>query len=95
MADTTVPRTLEEAFLINCDVVSTCTTLRFTWAGRLLVLLTGRAELVQRVYTEHEVGWTFTRPLEVELRPRWWRRWQDWRHRGPGGEVCLDPERTK
>lgn len=84
------PKTLAEALISNKDMVHTFTVIRFRWTGRLLVLLTGQIEVITRVYTENEVGWAFTRDTEVEPRPRWWRRFQDWRHRGPGGEVCLD-----
>lgn len=83
------PRTLAEARGASQDTVSTMTHVQFRFTGRLLVLLTGRAEILTRVYTEREVGWSFTAPAEVELRPRWWRRFENWRRRGPGGEVSL------
>jgi len=84
------PKTLPEALMSNKDMVHTHTVIHFRWPGRLLLLLTGRVEVITRVYTENEVGWTFTRETEIEQRPHWWRRFQNWRHRGPGGEVCLE-----
>ena len=83
------PQTLAEAMTRHADIVTTISGVRFAWTGRLLVLFTGRAEILTKVYTEREVGWAFTPPIDVELRPRWWRRFVNWRRRGPGGEVCL------